>query len=69
MTAKAHAAGALVLIDGAQGVPHGPVDVQDLGADFYVFSGHKTLGPTGSGVLWARRSCSRRCRRSWAAAR
>jgi cysteine desulfurase/selenocysteine lyase len=55
MTELAHAAGALVLIDGAQGVPHGPVDVQDLGADFYVFSGHKTLGPTGSGVLWARR--------------
>jgi cysteine desulfurase / selenocysteine lyase len=54
MTAKAHAAGALVLIDGAQGVPHGPVDVQDIGADFYVFSGHKALGPTGSGVLWAR---------------
>ncbi len=54
MTAKAHAAGALVLIDGAQGVPHGPVDVQAIGADFYVFSGHKALGPTGSGVLWAR---------------
>ncbi len=43
-----------MLIDGAQGVPHGPVDVQDIGADFYVFSGHKALGPTGSGVLWAR---------------
>ena len=55
MTEMAHAAGALVLIDGAQGVPHGPVDVRSLGADFYVFSGHKTLGPTGSGVLWARR--------------
>ena len=55
MTAQAHAAGALVLIDGAQGVPHAPVDVQDIGADFYVFSGHKALGPTGSGVLWARR--------------
>jgi cysteine desulfurase/selenocysteine lyase len=36
-------------------VPHGPVDVQDLGCDFYVFSGHKTLGPPGSGALWARR--------------
>ncbi|MEA2621389.1 MAG: cysteine desulfurase / selenocysteine lyase [Chloroflexota bacterium] len=55
MIAAAHAAGALVLVDGAQAVPHGPVDVQELGADFYVFSGHKTLGPTGSGALWARR--------------
>jgi cysteine desulfurase/selenocysteine lyase len=55
MIGKAHAAGALVLIDGAQSVPHTPVDVQDLGADFFVFSGHKALGPTGSGVLWARR--------------
>ncbi len=55
MVAKAHASGALVLVDGAQAVPHGPVDVQDIGADFYVFSGHKALGPTGSGVLWARR--------------
>jgi cysteine desulfurase/selenocysteine lyase len=55
LTELAHAAGALVLVDGAQGVPHGPVDVRAIGADFYVFSGHKTLGPTGSGVLWARR--------------
>jgi cysteine desulfurase/selenocysteine lyase len=55
MTAKAHSAGALVLIDGAQAVPHVPVDVQAIGADFYAFSGHKMLGPTGSGVLWARR--------------
>jgi cysteine desulfurase/selenocysteine lyase len=55
MTEMAHAAGALVLIDGAQAVPHMPVDVQEIGADFYVFSGHKTLGPTGSGALWARR--------------
>jgi cysteine desulfurase/selenocysteine lyase len=55
MTEMAHAAGALVLIDGAQAVPHMPVDVQALGADFYVFSGHKMLGPTGSGALWARR--------------
>jgi cysteine desulfurase/selenocysteine lyase len=52
---RAHAAGALVLVDGAQAVPHVPVDVQALGADFYAFSGHKMLGPTGSGVLWARR--------------
>ena len=55
MIGKAHAAGALVLVDGAQSVPHSPVDVQDIGADFFVFSGHKALGPTGSGVLWARR--------------
>jgi len=55
MVEMAHAAGALVLVDGAQAVPHLPVDVQELGADFYVFSGHKTLGPTGSGVLWGRR--------------
>ncbi|MFI5259395.1 MAG: cysteine desulfurase [Candidatus Limnocylindrales bacterium] len=55
LTEMAHAAGALVLIDGAQAVPHCPVDVQEIGADFYVFSGHKMLGPTGSGALWARR--------------
>jgi cysteine desulfurase/selenocysteine lyase len=55
MVELAHQAGALVLIDGAQAVPHLPVDVQDLDADFYVFSGHKMLGPTGSGALWARR--------------
>jgi cysteine desulfurase/selenocysteine lyase len=55
MIEAAHAAGALVLIDGAQAVPHVPVDVQAIGADFYAFSGHKMLGPTGSGVLWARR--------------
>ena len=54
MTAKAHAVGALVLVDGAQAVPHLPVDVQALGVDFYVFSGHKMLGPTGIGVLWGR---------------
>ena len=55
MTRMAHDAGALVLVDGAQAVPHVPVDVQAIGADFYVFSGHKALGPTGSGALWARR--------------
>ena len=55
MVEMAHAAGALVLVDGAQAVPHVPVDVQDLGADFYAFSGHKMLGPMGSGALWARR--------------
>jgi cysteine desulfurase/selenocysteine lyase len=52
---RAHAAGALFLIDGAQSVPHLPVDVQAIGADFLAFSGHKMLGPTGIGVLWARR--------------
>jgi len=55
MVEAAHAAGALVLLDGAQAVPHVPVDVQAIGADFYAFSGHKMLGPTGSGALWARR--------------
>jgi len=51
----AHAAGALVLLDGAQAVPHMPVDVAATGADFYGFTGHKVCGPTGIGVLWARR--------------
>ena len=55
MADLAHAAGATVLVDGAQAVPHLPVDVGRLGADFYVFSGHKLGGPTGSGVLWSRR--------------
>jgi len=55
MVAMAHEAGALVLVDGAQAVPHLPVDVAAIGADFYVFSGHKTLAPPGSGALWARR--------------
>ncbi|MDQ7030414.1 MAG: cysteine desulfurase [Ardenticatenia bacterium] len=51
---KAHAVGALVLVDGAQSVPHLPVDVQALGIDFLAFSGHKMCGPTGIGVLWGR---------------
>ena len=51
----AHAAGAKVLIDGAQWVPHYPTDVRALGADFYVFSAHKMYGPTGIGVLYGRR--------------
>jgi cysteine desulfurase/selenocysteine lyase len=55
LTRMAHDAGALVLIDGAQAVPHVPVDVEAIGADFYAFSGHKMLAPTGSGALWARR--------------
>lgn len=49
-----HAAGALLVLDGAQGVPHLPCRVQDLGCDFLAFSGHKMLGPTGIGVLWGR---------------
>ena len=53
--AAAHAKGALVLLDGAQAVPHMKVDVGALDADFYAFSSHKMCGPTGVGVLWARR--------------
>jgi cysteine desulfurase/selenocysteine lyase len=52
---RAHAAGALLLVDGAQGAPHLPVDVQALGCDFYAASGHKMCGPMGIGVLWGRR--------------
>ncbi|AOX99247.1 aminotransferase class V-fold PLP-dependent enzyme [Jeongeupia sp. USM3] len=55
MIAAAKAAGATVLVDGAQGIAHDGVDVQALGADFYAFSGHKAYGPTGIGALWARR--------------
>ena len=55
MIAQAHAVGALVLLDGAQSVPHLPVDVRALDCDFLAFSGHKMLGPTGIGVLWGRR--------------
>ena len=54
IVAEAHAVGATVLVDAAQAVPHTPVDVQDLGADFLVFSGHKMLAPPGSGALWGR---------------
>jgi cysteine desulfurase/selenocysteine lyase len=54
ITRLAQAAGALVLIDGAQAVAHWPVDVQALGCDFYTFSAHKLFGPTGVGVLWGR---------------
>jgi len=55
VAARAHEAGALVLVDGAQSVPHIPVDVRTLGIDFLAFSGHKMLGPTGIGALWARK--------------
>jgi cysteine desulfurase/selenocysteine lyase len=55
MTAQAHAMGAVVLIDGAQSVPHFPVDVQELDADFLAFSGHKMCGPTGVGVLFGKK--------------
>jgi len=54
LTAEAHAAGALVVIDGAQSVPHAKVDVRDLDCDFLAFSGHKMLAPPGSGVVWGR---------------
>lgn len=52
---RARAVGAVVVIDGAQAAPHLPLDMRALGADFYSFSGHKMLGPTGIGVLWGRR--------------
>ncbi len=55
LAAAAHRVGALALVDGAQSVPHMPVDVQALGIDFLAFSGHKMLGPTGIGALWGRR--------------
>lgn len=55
IAAKAKAAGALMVVDGAQSAPHLPVDVPSLGADFYAFSGHKMCGPTGIGGLWGRR--------------
>jgi cysteine desulfurase/selenocysteine lyase len=54
LTAKAKAFGAWVLVDGAQGIAHGGVDVQDIGCDFYAFSGHKLFGPTGIGCLWGK---------------
>ncbi len=55
ITQEAHKAGATVLVDAAQGVPHLPTDVQDIGCDFLAFSSHKMLGPTGVGVLYGRR--------------
>lgn len=53
---RAHAAGAVVILDAAQSAPHIPIDVGALGVDAIAFSGHKTLGPTGIGVLWARKT-------------
>ena len=55
LCAMARSAGATVVIDGAQGAPHASIDVQSLGCDFYVFSGHKMLGPMGTGVVWGRK--------------
>ena len=55
IAARAHEAGAVVLVDGAQAAPHLRVDVQALGCDFYAFSGHKVYGPSGIGALWGRR--------------
>jgi cysteine desulfurase/selenocysteine lyase len=55
MTRLAHRAGAIVVVDGAQAVPHMKVDVQEIGCDFYAFSGHKMLGPMGIGVLWGKK--------------
>jgi cysteine desulfurase/selenocysteine lyase len=55
IVARARRLGAVTVVDGAQAVPHMPVDMSALGADFYVFSSHKMLGPTGIGVLWGRR--------------
>ena len=55
LCARARAAGAVTVLDGAQAAPHLPLDMSSLGCDFYVFSSHKMLGPTGIGVLWGRR--------------
>ena len=55
IAAAAHRVGAIVVVDGAQGIVHTKVDVQDLAADFYAFSGHKMCGPTGIGALWGRK--------------
>jgi cysteine desulfurase/selenocysteine lyase len=54
IAAKAHEVGAIVVVDGAQAVPHMPVDIQEIGCDFYVGTGHKMCGPTGIGFLWGR---------------
>jgi cysteine desulfurase/selenocysteine lyase len=62
---RSHEAGALVLLDGAQGAPHLALDVAAMGADFYAFSGHKMLGPTGIGVLYGRREVLERLEPAW----
>jgi cysteine desulfurase/selenocysteine lyase len=62
IVAEAHAAGATVLVDAAQAVPHTPVDVTDLDCDFLVFSGHKMLAPPGSGAVWVRMALLERMR-------
>jgi cysteine desulfurase/selenocysteine lyase len=56
LAALAHQAGAKILFDGSQAVVHRKIDVQEIGADFYVFTGHKLYGPTGIGVLWGKRA-------------
>ncbi len=64
----AHQNGAIIVVDGAQGVPHMKVDVQELDCDFYAFSGHKMCGPTGVGVLYGKKSFAREngaCRIWW----
>ena len=66
--AQAHGAGAVVLVDAAQHVPHRPTDVAAWDVDFLACSGHKMLGPSGVGILDGGASCSRPCHRSWAAA-
>ena len=62
---KAHAAGALLVLDGAQAAPHLALDLPATGADFYAFSGHKMLGPTGIGVLYGRREILERLEPAW----
>jgi cysteine desulfurase/selenocysteine lyase len=62
IVAEAHSAGATVLVDAAQAVPHTPVDVADLDCDFLVFSGHKMLAPPGSGAVWVRMAILERMR-------
>jgi cysteine desulfurase / selenocysteine lyase len=62
---KAHAVGAVAVVDGAQAAPHLPLDLSTLDADFYVFSGHKMLGPTGIGVLYGRRKALEGMEPAW----